>query len=944
MKHRKKILAAALAGCLLLGLLLFAGLPKLSVSADGLTNQGLTAWDFESGTIDALGTPQSVDTDGYYAAGVSIVAGGANNSDYAMLISGAGNGNGQTIFGLTPNTAYRLSYWAKLLYCGSGAYPNVGVKNYNGNAYQAIDSYTSEWAEYTLEFTTGANATSALLYTWIFGSGNAELLVDEFTLLEKNHVHSYVNGTCSCGAVDANPDTVSALTAKYLNYDYRSAELEIYYLTSELSGFSSYQLRVNAQRYDTAAGTYKTVCTNLFPSEQAVDGQYTVFRYPISDLVYLNEDLQFCLVCNRLNGAYCKSAAQTCNAAQLLADRLNTHAVANGQTDTALALREYLANLLVYAAETQAGAGYPAQLRCDTLLTAEQRGWTTRQTAAAAQRETDTTVSYGAYEQARRAGDRRNTVYPNTAYNGAAADGNFFLLYNTLGYEQTGTKKAFIRSVTNVAPSLTGEGEWALINSDNELVAKGAVVYKGFSYGLQLWEADFTDVDTAGTCHLYVTLCDRFGAIAYRETSSEFQIAKNLYSENVLLGLTIDNAKARQAPSDVGGGYYDCNTTMGEAYSHGVFLNGLVQTYVLNYNTLTYAERTDLIAAAQRAFDYLELLHDDSTGEFINSDPRRYNADVNQGMHNTFEALYGYAAYLCYFKDTDPTRAGNDNYRRAVRSLEYLQSNYPTDSWYPYREYLIPVCYYLYKYSGSSAWLTMGSNLIENELSSFNLRTMYRSGARSIPLFEGVYLFLSDSSINLPRRAAWLSALNSIKNTYYLGIDEKNAMDLLPISTYENAAAEWDNMWQLPSGEYEQNWQLTTARATNAMDACFLGMLTGDTSLEPIATASLGYIMGLNPGFSGSLVTNPTSTRAMSAGALVQNLNARRSTGWYYWRFTPLNNTFLSVMNGFRIVDGQYCFENSDLDDWTYGETFLRHDGAFAYAFSVYERYLSMTP
>lgn len=939
MKGKKRLLASVLICSMFASVFLCTAVPNLSHAAPEAHD--LNAWNFETGTIDSLGTPQSVDSDGYYAAGVSIAPGGANGSQYALLISGANNGNGQLITGLQPQTAYVLTYWAKLLNCASSAYPNVGVKDYDGSAYQAIAQYTSQWAEYHIEFTTGANSTSALLYTWIFGSGYAELLLDDFSIAEKNHTHTYENGVCACGAVDPNTEIVSSIRSKYLYYDYRNSELQIFYLASDVSGFRSYQLQVFAERYDADAGTYRTQSSNLLPMENAVDNQYIVFKFPVDDIAQLNDNLNFCLACNRANGNFCKSATETCSIAGMLTDRLDAFSLENGKTDTAQAERRYIVDLLLYASAEQHLTGYNTSALADGGLTSAQRAWATRQTATAAQRETDATVSYGAFETALAAGDQTNTAYSGITYNGAVADANFFLLYNTLGYERIGTKKAFVRSISPVSPTWTDGGDWALLNSSNEILARGELVYKGFSFGLQLWEADFTDVDAVENCRLLVTMRNNLGQTVYRETSCPFSIQDELYFDNALIELTIDNAKAREAPPEMASCFFDCNSMMGEAYSHGVFLNGLVQTYVLKYDELTSAQRTDLMTAAQRAFDYLQSLHVDSTGEFIHSDPRLYNADINLGYHNTFEALYGYAAYLYYFKDIDTTRATTENYRRAVKSLEYLQTNYPTDAWYPYREYLIPVCYYLYKYSGTNAWLTLGKNLIETELSNFNLRTMYRSGSRSIPIFEGVYLFMTDSSITLPNRDAWLASLNSIKNTYYTGIDARNAMDILPISDYDTAAAEWDNMWQLPAGEIEQHWQLTTGRAANAMDACFLGELTGDASLEAIATGSLGYIMGLNPGFSGNLVTNPTTTRPMAAAALVYNLSTRHSTGWYFWQFTPANNTFLSVMNGFRIENGTYVFESNDLDDWVYGESFLRHDGAFAYAFCVYERFLS---
>lgn len=537
-------------------------------------------------------------------------------------------------------------------------------------------------------------------------------------------------------------------------------------------------------------------------------------------------------------------------------------------------------------------------------------------------------------------------AYEGIEYTGKMEDSNFALLYNTLGYEQDGTKKAYVRSVEYVQPNEVGSNSlWTLLDSDNQIVAQGELVYRGLSFGLQLWEAEFSEVKQLGTFRLVAEITDSSYNPVYQEVSSDFLIQNRIYSHNLILPLTLYNAQAREAPEELGGGYYDCNTTMGEAYSHGVFLNGLVQTYVFQMAALSAAEQLEFEDAAARAFDYLVLIHDDATGEFMHSDPRRYNADINQGYHNTYEALYGFAAYLWYFSDIDPTRANVENYERAAQSYDYLETYISSDTaatnGYPYKEYLIPVCYYLYKFSGDEVWKNRAINLIDAELQNFDFRKMYRRGSRSIPMFEGVYLFLTDGE-PLAEREEWLAKLTEIKDTYFAGLGEKNALEIFPISDEVIAKQEWDEMWRLPVGEYSgRNWQLTTARAANAIDACFLGELTGDDSMERIAAGSIGYVLGLNPGFDGSLVLNPESNRKISAGALVQNINGRYVRGWSYWGFTPKNNDWASVMNGFCMEDGAYTFKDNNNNDWLYGETFLRHDGAFAYALCVYEHYVN---
>lgn len=535
--------------------------------------------------------------------------------------------------------------------------------------------------------------------------------------------------------------------------------------------------------------------------------------------------------------------------------------------------------------------------------------------------------------------------YEGIEYVGKAEKDNFALLYNTLGYEQKSTKKAFVRSLEYVAPEQIGSNSlWTLLDKEGNVVSQGPLAYRGLSYGLQLWEADFSDVQRVGTYRLVAELTDAEGAVFYQEMSLDFLVQNRIFSQNVILPLTLYNAQARVAPESLGGGYYDCNTTMGEAYSHGSFLNGLVQTYVYQRAFLSQSERDGLQEAAAIAFDYLKNLHQDS-GEFLHSDPRRYNADINQGFHNTYEALYGFSAYLYYFSDIDPDRANQENYERAAKSVEYLNLNLTEEMaagmGYPNKEYLTPVYYYLYKFSGDEKWKDMGIEAINKQLDRTNLRTMYRTGSKVIPLFEGVYLFMKEFPDH-PDYATWVEKLTKIKDEYYKVLVEENAFAIQPISEGMLAEKEWDNMWQLPTGEYADiQWQLTSARAPNAMDACFLGELTGDKSLEEVATGELGYILGLNAGFSGDLVVNPTTDKKHVAGAFVQNLPGRTVRGWSHWEFPMQNDEWMSIMNGFRMIDGDYYFADNSTDDWYYGEVFIRYDGAFAYAFCVYENFVN---
>ena len=148
-------------------------------------NQIAERWTFEHNNLALLGTADGNDADGYYAVGdVSIVSGGAKGSAYCLRINGAEHGNGQWFSGLKPNTKYTLTFWAKVTGVGSNAYPNFGINGYDGSNYQAIDSFSGDWTEYVIVFSTGKDSTSACIYSWIFGSGSATLYVDDVSVME----------------------------------------------------------------------------------------------------------------------------------------------------------------------------------------------------------------------------------------------------------------------------------------------------------------------------------------------------------------------------------------------------------------------------------------------------------------------------------------------------------------------------------------------------------------------------------------------------------------------------------------------------------------------------------------------------------------------------------------------------------------------------------------
>ena len=175
----KKTISLCIAAALLLSMLLTAAPVKVQAA------ENLMSWNFESGNLAEIGTADGSDADGYHASGdVSVVSGGANGSGYALKISGANSGNGKWFWNLKSNTDYEVSFYAKIENWGGAAYPNFGVNNYDGDAYQTVTEYSGQWTKYSIAFRTGANSNGAHIYTWIFGEGAVDYYIDEVVLTE----------------------------------------------------------------------------------------------------------------------------------------------------------------------------------------------------------------------------------------------------------------------------------------------------------------------------------------------------------------------------------------------------------------------------------------------------------------------------------------------------------------------------------------------------------------------------------------------------------------------------------------------------------------------------------------------------------------------------------------------------------------------------------------
>ncbi|WP_329213632.1 carbohydrate binding domain-containing protein [Streptomyces sp. NBC_01485] len=113
-------------------------------------------------------------------AAPSVTSTGARTGGSALTTQASGSGANQNLTGLTPNTTYLLTGWAKV--ANAGETLAIGVKSYGG-AETFTNVATSSYSQAAVLFTTGSGNTSALVYCWKnaggTGAGNCDDLAVE---------------------------------------------------------------------------------------------------------------------------------------------------------------------------------------------------------------------------------------------------------------------------------------------------------------------------------------------------------------------------------------------------------------------------------------------------------------------------------------------------------------------------------------------------------------------------------------------------------------------------------------------------------------------------------------------------------------------------------------------------------------------------------------------
>ena len=126
---------------------------------------------------------------------------------------------------------------------------------------------------------------------------------------------------------------------------------------------------------------------------------------------------------------------------------------------------------------------------------------------------------------------------------------NFALLHSTLGYSATGSKRALLRTLNRLDDTLDlAQSGFAILTVEGGVVYQGQLTALRDTYGMQLWEADFTSLQTPGTYRLTITADN--GTNVQQLQSAAFGIDEFLFTRSLLRPLTLLNAEARNAADD----------------------------------------------------------------------------------------------------------------------------------------------------------------------------------------------------------------------------------------------------------------------------------------------------------------------------------------------------------------------------------------------------------
>lgn len=489
-----------------------------------------------------------------------------------------------------------------------------------------------------------------------------------------------------------------------------------------------------------------------------------------------------------------------------------------------------------------------------------------------------------------------------------AANNCFVLLHSTLGYERRGTKQALIRAVRselNRPDAIDLSASSAVLISADGVRTRYRLEYAGKTFGSHWWRVDFSSFDRSGHDFQLIVKLKPTGDRGRLELRSDpFPIGDDVLFRTTFRGLALENAQARKAPPTMGGGYFDCNTRMGEAYSHAMYAGGLLAVLERRHTELAPHTQRKLVEFAEIALDYVVRLQEQD-GRIVDQHYSRPFQGFNPGLVNTTLGIYGLARGALVLQAFDAAKSKR-YLNAAEQGFEYLRfrksdADMVTLAALLYRatrkeDYLEDATSYARFFSRGAERLAAGERSLE-----------------ALPYNEGL-MDLVELAPHHPDWTRWVHQLLDHGVQLYREAPSQNVFHISP----------WDSVGQAPTELIPFGSCRTSHFSRVAYSALRLAELFPASVWEPTATASLQWVAGLNYGLPGDRIIPPSTNPIASASFIINTGTryAKQLTAELQWQVP-------TIVNGFT---DRFRYENT----WQAAETFILHDGLWLMAVSRY--------
>ncbi len=491
------------------------------------------------------------------------------------------------------------------------------------------------------------------------------------------------------------------------------------------------------------------------------------------------------------------------------------------------------------------------------------------------------------------------------------------LLYSVTGYETGAAKRALVRDAApggDAAP-----GQWQLSDENGRVVASGTLKALPETWGMRLREADFSEIARPGRYRIRVGQAE----------SAPFEIGERVLGRRVLRALSVENAVLRNATAAHGGGFYDCNSLMGEARSHGAFVAGLADVYRHRAGDFDPADRARLREQVRVGVRYLLALRRPEGG-FADNHPARAMGRPDES--STPFALYGLAKALAALDRQAPS--DRDLAARIVATLR-AERDRPSAALPAHLDASLAML--LYRHAGEAGEAMRATAQLRRHLAAFRPERGAGYAAETAPYFEALHDWLAAFPAH-PERAAFVATAREIARTGFLPVRATNGFRLFPVGEPRSYRDTVVAPGPVPKGAGAAGFWSNSKFARMALDAVLLAEISGDPALADMATAALGWINGLNSGIPARLTSQGASGDGrLVAASYIAHIAENHAQPWRRWWWPGDRSRVVSVINGSTVTpEAGWRYTP---DTFQSSETFILSDGVLLSAIVAYEAY-----